>query len=479
MSSEFRTGTIVAGVQIQSLLGSGAMASVYLARDPELDRLVAVKVLNAALARDERFRRRFLRESAIAAGLDHPNIVQTMTSGEEEGLLYLVMAYIEGSDLREILRREGRLDPYRSVDLIGQVAAALDAAHAAGLVHRDVKPGNILIADRSGGEYAYVCDFGLARHVSSVGSLTGDRGFVGTIDYVSPEQVEGGTVDRRADIYSLCCVLFECLAGVRPFDRDSELSVVFAHLNEPPPRLSDFRPELPEAFDAVFATGLAKSPDERYSTCGELAEAARAALSGTRLVRRKTRRRRFLALAILALAAAVAIVVGVLATGGSHSRPTVWITPNSIGGAKLGQKIGYYEQLLGVGWRKDVFTVTGYPVLIHNFRKMSVYFNPSTHKALEITTWNKAYKTDKGVGPCSSIAALKKAYGPALKPSKPNTVKGQVYAYTVGDLIFAAGGKPPHPSTDVTAVAIYSPSEIGKLALNYAGFVILNESTCS
>ena len=182
------------------------------------------------------------------------------------------MQYIDGEDLRDLLRREGRLDPERAVDLVAQIAAALDAAHHAGLVHRDVKPGNILLS--ADGETAFICDFGLARHVASVSSLTGDRGFVGTIDYVPPEQIEGGQIDARADEYSLACVLYECLAGVRPFDRDSELSVVFAHLNEPPPKLTDQRPDLPQAFDDLFATALAKNPDDRYQTCGELAAAA-------------------------------------------------------------------------------------------------------------------------------------------------------------------------------------------------------------
>src|SRR5207237_6414203 len=183
-------------------------------------------------------------------------------------------------DLREILRRDGRLDAARTVTLVAQVARALDEAHRAGLVHRDVKPGNILVASRPDGEHAYICDFGLARHVSSVSSLTGERGFVGTIDYVPPEQIQGATLDGRADVYSLGCVLFELLTGERPFDRESELSVVFAHLNDPPPALSDFQPELPQAFDGVFATALAKSPEARYSSCAELAHAARSALQG-------------------------------------------------------------------------------------------------------------------------------------------------------------------------------------------------------
>ena len=286
MPSELRTGDVVAGFRIVSLIGQGAVGSVYLAEDVRNAKPAALKLLGDELARDERFRQRFLRESELAASLDHPSIVTTLASGEDGGRLYLAMEYVEGPDLREVLRRDGNLHPSRALDIVGQIADALDAAHEAGLVHRDVKPGNVLVAERDGREHVYVCDFGLARHVSSVSSLTGDRGFVGTIDYVPPEQIAGGEIDRRADVYSLGCVLFECLAGSRPFERDSELSVVFAHLNEPSPRLSDFRPELPPAFDDLFATALAKSPDDRYATCGELVAAARAALRGETSARR-------------------------------------------------------------------------------------------------------------------------------------------------------------------------------------------------
>ena len=294
------------------------MGTVYLAEETETGQRVALKLLAPELARDERFRRRFLRETQLAASLSHPNVVATVASGEADETLYLAMAYVEGSDLRELLRREGRLDPERAIGLVEQVAGALDAAHAEGLVHRDVKPGNILVASSAAGDHAEICDFGLARHVSSVSSLTGERGFVGTIDYVPPEQIEGGTIDGRADVYSLGCVLYECLAGARPFDRESELSVVFAHLNEPPPRLSDLRPELPEAFDRVFATTLAKLPDERYSSCGELAAAARAALRGKTFVRRRVHRRRLLLAGAAVLAAVAAAVAGLLIAGGSH-----------------------------------------------------------------------------------------------------------------------------------------------------------------
>jgi ABC-type transport system substrate-binding protein/tRNA A-37 threonylcarbamoyl transferase component Bud32 len=317
MRPQVRTGTLLAGFRVVSFLGEGAMGTVYLAEEANTRRRVALKLLAPELARDERFRRRFLRETQLAASLDHEHIVRTLGSGEEDGALYLAMAYVEGSDLREVLRREARLAPERAIDLVEQVADALDAAHAAGLVHRDVKPGNILVTSVADREHAYVCDFGLARHVSSVSSLTGDRGFVGTIDYVPPEQIEGGAIDRRADVYSLGCVLYECLAGARPFDRESELSVVFAHLNEPPPRPTDLRPELPEAFDSVFASALAKSPDDRYSSCGELAAAAKAALRGKTYIRRRVRRQRLLVAGVAVLAAAGATAAGLLLSRGA------------------------------------------------------------------------------------------------------------------------------------------------------------------
>jgi serine/threonine protein kinase/ABC-type transport system substrate-binding protein len=334
MQSGISIGTVFAGFRVEALIGEGAMGAVYRVTDAYGAR-AALKVLVPELARDERFRQRFLRESTLAESLDHPNIVSTLSAGEEAGDLYLAMEYVEGPDLRAVLRREGQLDAERALDLLAQVAVALDAAHAKGLVHRDVKPGNILLDKQA--RHAYVCDFGLARHVSSVSSLTGDRGFVGTIDYVPPEQVEGGAIDGRADVYSLACVLFECLAGARPFERDSELAVVFAHLNEPPPRLSDARPDLPRAFDEVFATALAKAPDERYTTCSELISAARAATQGKVIARRKVRRRSILVAsgATLAFAGAsigVLVATGVISSGTRSTSPrsSVALRPNAL-----------------------------------------------------------------------------------------------------------------------------------------------------
>jgi ABC-type transport system substrate-binding protein/tRNA A-37 threonylcarbamoyl transferase component Bud32 len=317
MPMDVRVGTIIAGFRVESLLGEGAMGTVYLAEETTSRRRVALKLLTPELANDERFRARFLRETELAASLDDPHVVPTLAAGEEDGTLYLAMAHVDGSDLRKLLRSEGCFDPERAIDLIGQVANALDSAHAAGLVHRDVKPANILVEQAEEGERAYVCDFGLARHVTSVSSLTSDRGFVGTIDYVPPEQVEGGRIDGRADVYSLGCVLFECLSGERPFDRESELSVLFAHLNDPPPRITARLPELSAAFDTVFETALAKSPEQRYSTCGELVRAARAALQGKVLARRRRIRRRSLVVlgTVALLAGAVAAII--VATNGT------------------------------------------------------------------------------------------------------------------------------------------------------------------
>ena len=307
-------GTDVAGYRIESLLGEGATGAVHLARDAD-GRAVALKVLDPTLAADSRFRERFLRESQIAALLEHPSVVPVLDAGEHEGLLYIAMEWVDGEDLRALLRREGALEPERAVALVEDVGAGLDVAHAAGLVHRDVKPANILVA----GERARLCDFGLARHTASADSLTGDRTLVGTVAYIAPEQIEGADVDARSDVYSLGCVLFECLTGEPPYDRDSELAVLYAHLNEPPPRPSARRPELPPAFDDVVAAALSKVPAERPASGGDLARAARAALHGEAL-RHRGGRRRLVALAAAGVLAGVTAVV-VLVSGGADNAP--------------------------------------------------------------------------------------------------------------------------------------------------------------
>ena len=277
MNVELAVGSTLAGFRLERLLGRGAMGAVYLAEDVHLHRKAAVKVLAPQLADDDRFRRRFLLESQLAASLEHPHIVPIYAAGEEGEHIFLAMKYVEGYDLRELIEASETVDQERALTLLGQVADALDSAHGLGLVHRDVKPANILIGAGEA-EQAYLCDFGLARHASTVASLTGNA-FVGTIAYIAPEQIESGAVDARADVYSLGCVLYECLTGAAPFEREGDLQVVFAHLKEPPPLVTSLRPDLPETVDAVLAKALAKAPDERYSTCAELIADAGEALS--------------------------------------------------------------------------------------------------------------------------------------------------------------------------------------------------------
>ena len=276
VSDDPRVGTELAGYRIESLLGWGGMSVVYLAEDLRLKRRVALKLLAAGLAEDESFRDRFLRESELAASIDHPNIVPIYEAGATEDLLFIAMRYVEGRDLKERLQR-GRLDPADAIGILAQVASALDAAHARGLVHRDVKPSNVLLdtgARPDGSDHVYLADFGLTKRVSEETGIGDDGHLLGTIDYVAPEQIAGEEIDGRADVYSLGCVLYECLVGQPPFRRDSDLAVVFAHLEAEPPAPSAGRPELPPALDAVIARALAKEPEQRYPSCREFARAA-------------------------------------------------------------------------------------------------------------------------------------------------------------------------------------------------------------
>ena len=276
VSDDPRVGTELAGYRIESLLGWGGMSVVYLAEDLRLKRRVALKLLAASLAEDESFRDRFLRESELAASIDHPNIIPIYEAGTTEDLLFIAMRYVEGPDLNERLQR-GRLDPAEAIDILAQLASALDAAHARGLVHRDVKPSNVLLdtgARPDGSDHVYLADFGLTRRISEEAGIGDDGHLMGTIDYVAPEQIAGEEVDGRADVYSLGCVLYECLVGQPPFGRDSDLAVVFAHLETESPAPSAGRPELPAALDGVIARALAKEPEQRYASCREFARAA-------------------------------------------------------------------------------------------------------------------------------------------------------------------------------------------------------------
>jgi YVTN family beta-propeller protein len=282
MKADSRLGTQLGGYRIEELIGRGGMSAVYLAEDLRLGRKVALKLIAPDLAEDERFRERFVRESRLAASLEHPNIVPIYEAGEADGVLFIAMRHIGGTDLRALIKSEGPLDPPRTLGLLGQVADALDAAHAKGLVHRDVKPANILIASRpsrGAAEHSYLSDFGLTKRASSDSGITATGQFVGTIDYAAPEQFEGKPLDARTDIYSLACVLFECLTGEVPYRRDQDAALMYAHLMAPVPSATERNPGLPSAIDGVMATGMAKPAEDRFATVGDLVESAREAFA--------------------------------------------------------------------------------------------------------------------------------------------------------------------------------------------------------
>lgn len=280
VTGTFPAGGRVAGYRLEEQVGQGGMAVVFRARDERLGRLVALKILAPALGADQPFRQRFIRESRAAAAVDDPHIIPVFEAGEADGVLFIAMRYVPGADLRTIVHRHGALGPARVAAIISQVASALDAAHAAGLVHRDVKPANMLVdmrPDRP--DHVYLSDFGLSKGAlsTSVG-LTGTGQFLGTLDYISPEQIGGKPVDGRTDQYALACTAFELLVGVPPFRREEATAMMYAQLSEPPPPITSRRADLPQAADDVFATALAKAPQNRYASCHQFAEALRRAL---------------------------------------------------------------------------------------------------------------------------------------------------------------------------------------------------------
>jgi YVTN family beta-propeller protein len=311
-----------AGYVVEEVVGRGGMGVVYRARDPELDRPVALKVIAPELAENPSFRERFLRESRLAASLGHPHILPVYRAGEADGALFLAMRYVHGEDLRALLRRQRTLAPQRALVICGQVAEALDAAHAKGLVHRDVKPGNVLLGEH---EQAYLADFGLTKETGDASTQTGQM--VGTLDYLAPEQIRGEEVDGRSDEYALACVLYECLTGEPPFHRRTEAETLWAHMQEAPPALHKY-----PALDPVLARALAKDKAERYPSCGEFLAAAHSALGLEAPARRRRRlrvgRRLLVAGGVLVLAAAIAAAVVDLTGGGSSAIASV--APNSL-----------------------------------------------------------------------------------------------------------------------------------------------------
>jgi hypothetical protein len=267
--AELAPEAVFAGHAIEAIAGRGGMGVVYRARQLSLDRVVALKVIAPALTEDPAVRRRFLRESRVAASIDHPNVLPIYYAGEENGVAYIAMRHVPGDDLRALVRRLSRLDPHRAAGIVAQVAAALDAAHAAGLVHRDVKPANVLLGPA---DHAYLTDFGLTKNMLSEAGATRPGHWVGTLDFVAPEQIRGERVDARADVYGLGCLLYFALTGRPPFPRAGDEAKLWAHLSEPPPRVGDSEPGL-AGFDAVIERALAKAPEDRFPSAGDLGRA--------------------------------------------------------------------------------------------------------------------------------------------------------------------------------------------------------------
>ncbi|MFF2395607.1 serine/threonine-protein kinase [Nocardia sp. NPDC058114] len=319
-------GMDFAGYRLERRLGMGGMGTVYLAQHPRLPRKDALKVLSDRHSGDAVFRERFLREATIAARLNHPNLVAVRDRGQHGGRLWIAMQYVDGVDLAQLIRRgPGALPLERTVRIVAEAAKGLDLLHRKGVLHRDVKPANILVAEQDGRpDRVLITDFGIARPADAPKDSTG-AGLSATLAYAAPEQINGGAIDHRSDVYALGCVLYELLTGSVPFPRDTPAAVMYAHLNEAPPALD--KPGLPPGFDQVIATALAKNPGDRYPTCGALAAAASAAAQGTvRLaaVRAPVRRRPLVygALAAAVLIALTAAVLGVSRTGSTEHAPT-------------------------------------------------------------------------------------------------------------------------------------------------------------
>jgi len=277
---ELAEGDEFAGYRIERRLGRGGMGVLYLAIEPGLERRVALKLIAPEAAADEVFSRRFAEESKIAASIEHPNVVPIYAAGEESGVPFIAMRYVAGADLGRRLARDDRLEPATAVELIAQIGNGLDAIHAAGLIHRDVKPANVLLAGEAGTEHAYITDFGVARNVATESGLTQTGRFVGTLDYVAPEQISGGQIDARVDVYALGCLLFKLLTGEVPFPKEGEAARLYAHLHDPPPVPSLYVPEVSMALDDVVVRAMSKQPDDRYPSAGDLGRAAQAAQRG-------------------------------------------------------------------------------------------------------------------------------------------------------------------------------------------------------
>src|SRR5215217_5949216 len=371
-------GSQLGSYDIEAVLGRGGMGVVYRALDVRLGRKVALKLLAPELADDPRFRSRFLHESHLAASIDHPGIVPIYEAGEIDGLLFLAMRYVEGDDLGALLQHERTLDLNRTAAITRQLADALDAAHAHGLVHRDVKPSNVLVARESGDEHVYLADFGITKSVTTGATATDSGQVVGTLAYAAPEVMRGETVDARADIYSLGCVLYQCLTGQVPFPRDWDVARIYAHLEEPPPGVTQRRPGLPAAIDPVVAKALAKKPSDRWQSAGALAAAATEALRTRGQARNRVRRWRNVAAAAGVAALVAATSIGLLTLGRDGSLSLASVDANAV--AVIDADDGALTAQVGVGTSPSYIAAGAGAVWVASGDGQSVSrIDPATH----------------------------------------------------------------------------------------------------
>ena len=387
-------GAEVFGYRTEAVIGRGGMGVVYRAQDVRLRRTVALKVMAPELARDERFRERFMRETELAMSLEHPNVVPIHDAGEADGHLYLVMRCVEGTDLRALLRAEGALAPGRTLAIIRQVAGALDAAHARGLVHRDVKPSNVLL---DANEHVYLADFGLTRRLSEEGPKLGESASLGTPAYLAPEQIEGRPVGARADVYALGCLLFECLTGEPPFSGVSRLAVAWAHLEEDPPSASERNPQLPQAIDPVVRKAMAKEPDERHATCAELVGAAALGLG-----RRANWRRRTLVLAATVTVFAT-LAAAFVARADDDAVSLSGIGPNKL--IRVDPATNSVAATIDVGTFPSGVAIGGGSVWVYNLADHTVSEIEARTNEVVQTTRVSTVPTDVGAGAGPVLAA--------------------------------------------------------------------------
>ena len=401
VETEIRIGSEFVGYRIDELIGRGGMGVVYRAYDLRLKRTVALKLMAPELALDQRFRERFSRETELAMSLEHPNVVPIHDAGDVDGRLYLAMRLVEGTDLRALLHAEGALDQARALAICSQVANALDAAHAKGLVHRDVKPSNVLL-DAS--EHVYLADFGLTRRLDEQGGPVGEGRSVGTPAYLAPEQIEGGSVDGRADVYSLGCLLYECLTGEAPFARGSRLAVAWAHLEEDPPSARARRPELPEAIDAVIRKAMAKKSDDRYTTCAALITAAEEALGLRRSPLLQRRKELLLVAAVLMAAFAAAAIAGVLATRGhSKTADPLFAEMNTL--ARIDPATSAVSDVIDVGQTPEAIAAGGRSIWVYNRGEATVSQIDADTREVRHTTALSSDATDASVYAGPMLAA--------------------------------------------------------------------------